>query len=137
MSNTVAYKVVFGTQRDMARPKAAKPRTRRTTAAPIRVAPPAPTAPHAPSAMPTTRIARQLALAYVLRDAVESGRIKDYREAGRRLGLCSPQVTHIVSLLHLSARIQERLLLGELILSESELRPVCRTPLWCEQERAI
>jgi hypothetical protein len=133
----VAYKVVFGTQRDVTPPKAAKPQTRRTATAPVPAAPAVPKVATAPTAVPTSRIARQLALAYYLRDAVEAGRIKDYREAGRRLGLCFPQVTHVMSLLHLSARLQERLLLGELVLSESAMRPTCRLADWAAQENAL
>ncbi len=130
MSHTVVFKVVLGQQRDVPRPVPAPP-----TVAPKRR--PRPVVAVRADAQPTSRIARLLALAYVLRDAVESGAIKDYREAGRRLGLCHPQVTHVMNLLHLAATIQERLLLGQLVVSEHALRPVCRVTVWQAQERTL
>ena len=59
MSNTVVFKVVLGTQRDVP--------VRRVEAPPVVRRPPA--APEG-GAPPTSRIARSLALAYVLRDAI-------------------------------------------------------------------
>ena len=62
--------------------------------------------------------------------------MKDYREVGRRLGLSPAQVTKIMGLLNLAADIQERILLGQLVVSEHSLRDVARMDDWEQQRQA-
>ncbi len=131
MSHTVVFRVVLGQQRD-------GPVVRRVEPPPVaRRRRPRSVVATSADAPPVSRIARLLALAYVLRDSVEDGTIKDYREVGRRLGLCHPQVSHVMGLLYLAAPIQERLLLGQLVVSEHALRPACRVADWQAHESAL
>ena len=128
MSNTVVFKVVLGQHRDA-------PVCRREPPPVLRKPPPRPLP--AGDAPPTSRIARQLALAYVIRDAIAVGQVRDYREAARRLGLCHPQVTHIMGLLHLAPDIQVEILMGRLVGTERRMRPVCQVALWDGQREVL
>jgi hypothetical protein len=122
---TVTFKAVLGRQRD-ARPA---PRAPLPAAVPL-------AAQAAPEA-PLSRMARLLALSYRVRRLLDSGALPDQREAAARLGIVFPQLTHMLNLTYLSPRIQERILSGELVLSEHALRPVCRLPSWALQEAAL
>jgi hypothetical protein len=152
MSNlTVRFPVVFGPQRDRPRANvtivalanapaanAATPRTpkRRTAAATVGDTPPDPSL-TAPTDAPTSRTARSLALATLIRRKIDAGEIRDHAHAAALLGLTPPNLNYIMNLLHLAADIQERLLVSDLVVSERSLRPVARLLLWEEQRRAI
>lgn len=71
---------------------------------------------------PPSRIARQLALAYLVDRLIEKGKIKNYAEAARRLGVTSARMTQVVNLLHLPAPTQNDILLLGLAASEHQLR---------------
>ena len=75
-----------------------------------------------------TRIARMLALAYFVERQVETGVIKDYAEAARRLGISRARMSQIVNLINLSVSFQETILLGAKV-SERGLRgQICQCP---------
>ncbi len=79
------------------------------------------------------RTARMLALAYKVERDVEAGRLKDYAEAARRLGITRGRVAHVLGLLNLAAPIQETILAGLLTTNERWLRRVLREPDWQAQ----
>ena len=89
------------------------------------------------SAASATPIARQLALAHHVERLVEAGKLKDYADAARRLGMAKSHVTHITNLLSLAPDIQEAILLGPMDIPESRLRRVCGQILWDEQRRSV
>ncbi len=74
-----------------------------------------------------TRIARQLALAYHVERLIESGALKDYADAARRLGITRARMTQIANLRWLACGVQERILAGERV-SERGLRGTSGTP---------
>ncbi len=74
-----------------------------------------------------------LALAHHLEQLVESGELKDYAEGARNLGLTRARMSQLVSLLNLSAGIQEDILGGSIASSERSLRAVASIPDWAEQ----
>ncbi len=84
-----------------------------------------------------SRIARLLALAYHLERQVEEGEYSDYAEAARRLGISRARVAQVLALLSLSARLQERILSGELVTSERRLRPALKELCWKAQEEVV
>ncbi len=84
-----------------------------------------------------SRIARLLALAYHLERQVEEGELSDCAEAARRLGISRARVAQVLGLLSLSARIQERILSGELVTSERRLRPALKELCWKAQEEVV
>lgn len=71
---------------------------------------------------PPSRIARQLALAYLVERLIEEGKIKNYAEAARRLGVTRARMAQITNLASLSTEIQEGILLGRAQTSERRLR---------------
>ena len=85
----------------------------------------------------TPRIARMLALAHHLEQLVETGDLKDYAEASRKLGLTRARMSQLANLLNLSPGIQEAILLGRIKTSERKLRAVTRIPIWVEQAAAL
>jgi hypothetical protein len=111
---TVTVKAILGRQAD------AKPAPRSTM-------------PDANAGLPVSRTARLLALAHKVRRLLDEGRLPDQAEAAARLGWSFPQLTHILGLMYLAPEIQERILLGELVLGESALRPSCRITSWQHQ----
>ena len=84
-----------------------------------------------------SRIARLLALAYYLESAVGEGELRAYAEAARRLGVSRARVAQVLGLLSLSARLQERILSGELVISERRLRPALSELCWKAQEEVV
>ncbi len=87
-----------------------------------------------PKARPV-RAARMLALAHHIERLVEAGELADYAAAARALGLTRARLTQVMSLLLLAPEIQERLLVGDLVVTERSLRAVLRVPEWAEQQR--
>lgn len=125
---TVRFRAVLGSQRDgRVAPRGAVPAEAPTLPLDAKAAPDA----------PVSRVARLLALGCRVRRLLDAGVLPDQREAAARLGIVFPQLTHIVNLTYLSPRVQERILSGELVVSESALRPVCRLASWVEQEAAL
>jgi hypothetical protein len=86
---------------------------------------------------PPSRIARLLALAHYIDQAVDSGLLKDHATAARLLGMTRARIAQVMALLSLSPSIQERILTGELQLSEPTLRPLSKLPAWTDQEAAL
>ena len=89
------------------------------------------------SCPPPTRLARQLALAYYLDRLVESGELESYADAARRLGITRARMAQILSLLNLSARVQDRIITGELAASERAVRPACHQAHWRDQQEQL
>ena len=75
---------------------------------------------------PPTRAARMLALAHHVERLVDRGKLKDYAEAARMLGVSRARMAQVMNLLVLSPEIQEEILLGTLQVSERRLREVVR-----------
>lgn len=69
--------------------------------------------PTAPLPKPPSRRARQLALAYAIDRAIESGELRDYADAARRLGVSRARISQIVGLLGMLVWEQEAVL-GEI-----------------------
>ncbi len=91
----------------------------------------------APGLLPgPCRAARLLSLAHHIEAEIESGEITDYAQAARALGLTRSRLTQVMNLLLLAPKIQERIAVGELVLTERALRRVLADPVW-EQQRAI
>lgn len=82
------------------------------------------------------RAARMLALAHHLERLVEEGKLRDYADAARRLGITRARVSQIADLLLLSPAIQEALLLGTARASERDLRRVVKELNWQKQNGA-
>ncbi len=78
-------------------------------------------------------VARRLALAYRLDRMVEAGEVESYAKGARILAVSRARMAQIMSLLSLSAEIQESLLLGTLHLSERRARELKGDPLWESQ----
>jgi hypothetical protein len=74
-----------------------------------------------------------LALANHVEDQIEAGTIADYSEAAGALGVTRARLSQVTALLLLAPEIQERILVGELRMSERDLRHVAALPLWSEQ----
>jgi len=79
---------------------------------------------------PPSRTARLLALAYYIERLIDQGRVKDYAEVARLLGISRARVTQIVNLLGLSVRVQEAVLMGGLAVSERVVRANVRGVAW-------
>lgn len=83
---------------------------------------------------PIQRVARKLALAHYIERLIDQGRLRDYADAARRLGLTRARVSQVMDLLHLAPAVQASILSGELSWSERRLREVLRKVEWEEQE---
>lgn len=68
------------------------------------------------------RLARMLALAYLVDRLVEDGKLWDYAHAARVLGVSRARMTQIVNLACLPVREQEDVLLGRTSASERQMR---------------
>jgi len=86
-----------------------------------------------PTTKPAPRIARQLALAHYIERLVEQGVLKDYAQAARRLGISRARMTQVMNLLNLAVGIQEGILLGDLEVSERQLRTLLCNANWPDQ----
>ncbi|MBK9386546.1 MAG: hypothetical protein IPN34_17170 [Planctomycetes bacterium] len=75
-----------------------------------------------------------IALAHHIDDLVERGVVSSYGEVGRALGLSSTRMVQVMDLVLLSPRIQEALLLGELVMSPRRAQKLIKLGLWEEQE---
>ena len=82
---------------------------------------------------PPTRAARMLALAHHVERLIDRGKLKDYAEAARMLGVSRARIAQVLNLLVLSPEIQEEILLGALDVSERGLRETLTKPVWAEQ----
>ena len=82
---------------------------------------------------PVSRVARMLALAHHVERLVEAGELTGYAEAARSLGLTRARLTQVMGLLLLAPEIQERLLVGQVQVTERRLRCVVAEPDWNQQ----
>ena len=80
-----------------------------------------------------SRAARMLALAHHIEQLIKDGELADYADAARRLGLTRARLSQLMNLLLLSPRIQGALLVGDLDLSERQLRPIAAEADWQRQ----
>jgi hypothetical protein len=78
-----------------------------------------------------------LALAHRIDRLVDAGELESVAAASRALGLTRARLTQLMNLLLLAPAIQERLLAGDLRLSERALRRVVCETVWTEQYRLI
>jgi hypothetical protein len=83
------------------------------------------------------RVARMLALAYYVEERIEAGAIADYSAVAAALGVTRARLSQIASLLLLAPEIQQRILAGELRVSERDLRRVAAQPDWEGQVAVI
>ncbi len=81
--------------------------------------------------------ARLLVLAHYVERAVVDGTCENYSVAAERLGFSQPRLAQILDLLFLSPDVQQRLLSGELYISDHKLRDVLRSLDWQEQEETL
>jgi len=88
----------------------------------------------APQPQPVSRAARQLALAHHVERLVEAGELAGYAEAARALGVTRARLTQVMDLLLLAPEIQERIAVGDLIVTERGLRRVVSEPDWASQQ---
>ncbi|MBK9386584.1 MAG: hypothetical protein IPN34_17360 [Planctomycetes bacterium] len=86
---------------------------------------------------PPSRVARMIALAHHIDDLVERGVVESYGEVGRALGLSDTRMVQVMDLVLLSPRIQEALLLGELVMSPRRAQKLIKLGLWKAQERVL
>ena len=69
-----------------------------------------------------SRLARQLALAYLVDRLIEDGTLKNLSDAARRIGICRARMTQIANLRWLPVKVQEGILDGTIEGSERDLR---------------
>jgi len=92
----------------------------------------------APRPRPTPApIARRLALAHFIEAQIAAGKVADYADAARRLGLTRARVTQLCDLTLLAPDIQAAVLLGFVQPRDRHLRAVGRHALWKDQRRAF
>ena len=84
--------------------------------------------PESAQAAPTapSRVARMLALAYLVERLVDDGQLQSYAEAARLLGITRSRMGQVMGLLNLPLETQEKILTGELRVSERSLRSQTR-----------
>jgi len=78
-----------------------------------------------------------LALSWLIDELVESGRLRGYADAAPRLGISRARMSQIARLRWLAPEIQERVLAGELRVSERGVRSVAGVVDWEEQGRVL
>jgi hypothetical protein len=71
---------------------------------------------------PPSRIARQLALAYLVERLIDQGKIRNYADAARTLGVTRARMGQIANLVNLPPAVQEAIILGDACISERHLR---------------
>jgi len=81
-----------------------------------------PGTPVSPTRPKVSRLARQLALAYLVDRLVEDGTIKNLSDAARRIGICRARMTQITNLRWLPTAVQEGILGGRVVGGERGLR---------------
>ncbi len=84
-----------------------------------------------------SRAARMLALAHHIEQLIEAGVVPSYAAAADALGLTRARLTQVMNLMVLAPKIQERLLLYELVTSERALRCMMGEASWVAQLAAI
>jgi len=82
---------------------------------------------------PTSRLARQLALAHHIEGLIEDGTLASHAEAAQRLGVSRTRMAQIMRLLTLSPTVQGAILCGEVNTSERALRPATSEVMWSKQ----
>ena len=95
------------------------------------------TGPDVPRSEPPIRVARMLALAHHIEHLLGEGVLPSYAVAAQALALTRARLTQIMNLFLLSPEIQERLLTGDIVLTERGLRRVVAEADWVAQERAL
>ena len=80
---------------------------------------------------------RLLVLAHYVERAVVDGTCENYSAAAEALGFSQPRLAQILDLLFLAPDIQQRLLSGDLLISDNKLRDVLRTSDWQQQDEAL
>ena len=95
-----------------------------------RVAEPIPVDAPPTAKTPASRLARRLALAYAIERHIETGEVENFAEASRHFGVSRPRVTQIMSLIHLTAPVQEAILSGVLVDSERKVLAANRDVCW-------
>jgi len=79
--------------------------------------------------------ARLLALAHRVERMVQSGELRDYREAAARFGISHARMSQVIGMLLLSPAIQADILLGRVAATEGGLRTALRAADWTSQCR--
>ena len=77
-----------------------------------------------------SRLARVLALAHFVERLVDAGDLPDYATAATALGVTRARLSQLLALLLLAARVQDRVLTGELRATERKLRGVVGEAEW-------
>ena len=90
-----------------------------------------------PARKPPTRLARMLALAHYVDRLVESGAVKNYAAVAGKLSISRARVAQVVNLLNLSPELQERILRGDLPVSERCVRSIDGVVCWAEQRNML
>lgn len=88
------------------------------------------------------KIARMLALAHHLQNAIDRGLVADHAAVARKLGLTRARVTQLLDLLLLAPDLQEAVLAMEAVdgvepMAERTLRAVAHAGAWEEQRAAF
>lgn len=86
------------------------------------------------------RVARMLAFAHGLKQAIDRGEYKDYADAARQIGLTRARVSQLMDLTLLASSIQEEILFLERVdgiepVTERGLRNVVKCAGWVAQRR--
>ncbi len=87
------------------------------------------------------RVARMLAFAHGLKQAIDRGEYKDYADAARQVGLTRARVSQLMDLTLLAPSIQEEILFLERVdgvepVTERGLREVVKQQGWAKQRVA-
>ena len=93
-----------------------------------------------PTVRKPARVARMLAFAHKLKQAIAAGEYEGQADAARELGLTRARVSQLLDLTRLAPDIQEQILFMERVdgvepLSERALREVVVYALWADQHR--
>ena len=78
-----------------------------------------------------------LALAHHVERLIDEGKLADYADVSRRLGITRARMTQIGKLLLLAPVVQERVLAGEVGPTERGLRRAVAEPEWSRQLRVL
>ena len=84
--------------------------------------------------------AKDLALGHRIVRAVESGEVRDYSEAARRLGVSQARVSQLVAITFLAPDLQEEILMTRGLLSKFNIHHLllaARRSAWAEQRTLI
>ena len=79
----------------------------------------------------------RFALAHLIERLIDEGRIDNYADAARLLGVTRARVTQLQLLLGLSPHIAARILASDLKLSERRLRPIATEVEWIRQQELL